>query len=58
VHIAGKTKDPSGILATLENKKIAASRDLKKVLAPAKKKFPTEPERKLNFSVEWRSMFT
>ena len=40
VLMAGITADPKGRRATLENKNIAASRDLKNVLAPAKKKFP------------------
>ena len=40
VEITGITELPSGIRATLEKRKIAASRLLKKVLAPAKKKLP------------------
>ena len=57
VQIAGRTRDPSGIRATRENRKIAASKERKNVRAPAKKKFPTEPERKLNLSVECRRIF-
>ncbi len=40
VEMTGMTELPSGMRATLENKKIAASKLLKKVLAPAKKKLP------------------
>ena len=40
VRMTGKTKLPSGIRATLLKRKIADSRDLKKSLAPAKKKLP------------------
>jgi hypothetical protein len=35
--------EPSGIRATLANMKIAASKDRKNILAPAKKKLPTDP---------------
>lgn len=41
VRMTGKTRLPSGILATLLKRKIADSKDLKNSLAPAKKKFPT-----------------
>ena len=40
VEMTGITELPSGMRATLENRKIAASKLLKKVLAPAKKKLP------------------
>lgn len=45
VEMTGMTELPSGIRATRENRNIAASKLLKKVLAPAKKKLPTEEER-------------
>jgi hypothetical protein len=51
VLIAGITAEPSGSLATLENRNIAASSDRKNVRAPAKKKFP---ERSVPFQVQQR----
>lgn len=39
---------PDGIPATFENRKMAAGRLPKKVRAPAKKKFPTDPPVKSN----------
>lgn len=40
VDITGRTKLSQGISETRENRKIAASKDWKNILAPAKKKFP------------------
>ena len=40
VQMAGSTIEPSGMRATRENRKMAASRDWKKMRAPAKKKLP------------------
>ena len=40
VEMAGITAEPSGRRATREKRKMAASRELKKVRAPAKKKLP------------------
>lgn len=48
VTTAGTTLEPEGMPATLLNKKMAADRLPKKVLAPAKKKLPTEPPVKSN----------
>lgn len=45
---AGSTREPDGIPATLEKRKIAADREPKKVRAPAKKKLPMEPPVKSN----------
>lgn len=46
VSTAGITLDPDGMPATLENKKIAAGSEPKKVRAPAKKKLPLWSETK------------
>lgn len=40
VDITGRTKLSQGISETREKRKMAASKDWKKILAPAKKKFP------------------
>ena len=40
VQMAGSTSEPSGIRATRENRKMAASREWKNMRAPAKKKLP------------------
>ena len=44
VEITGMTELPSGMRATRENRKMAASKLLKKVRAPAKKKFPARAQ--------------
>ena len=48
VNTAGTTLDPDGMPATFENRKMAAGKLPKNVRAPAKKKLPIEPPRKLN----------
>ena len=57
VQIAGRTIDPSGMRATRVNMNIAASNDLRNVLAPAKKKFPTDPPVNANRSLECLSIW-
>ena len=47
VEMTGITELPSGMRATRENRKMAASRLLKKVRAPAKKKFPATVQQPL-----------
>jgi hypothetical protein len=44
VQMAGSTREPSGMCATLLNRKMAASSDLKNSRAPAKKKFPAQAD--------------
>ena len=44
VEMTGMTELPSGIRATREKRNMAASKLLKKVLAPAKKKLPAPEE--------------
>jgi hypothetical protein len=51
VDITGRTKLSQGISETRENRKIAASKDWKNILAPAKKKFPMLPLLKQNLSL-------
>mmetsp|Transcript_32403 Transcript_32403/g.103112 ORF Transcript_32403/g.103112 Transcript_32403/m.103112 type:complete len:217 (-) Transcript_32403:502-1152(-) len=48
VQMHGSTSDAGGMPLTRENMKMAESIDPKKVRAPAKKKFPTEPLTKEN----------
>ena len=56
VRMTGSTRLPSGMRATLLNKKIADSRERKKSLAPAKKKFPACSEA-LNLDQYCRAKF-